>query len=109
MSQNRVGRTIVAFTVLAGAWGAFSAARAQASGTLQSSVTVIDDAVNRALAAELPAYLSATEADASLRPGSIQRPDRGAVLDAGHVRAIVRDEPGERRARHVRIDVIYLQ
>ena len=67
MSENRIRRTAVAAALVAGAWGAFSTARAQASGTLQASVTVIDDAVSRAVTAEIPGYLSAPVGSSGIR------------------------------------------
>lgn len=108
MSRNRIGRTVAAGALLAGAWGAFSTARAQASGTLQASVTVIDDPVNRAIAAGLPAYLSLTPEDSLFRPQSLLV-DRGALRAVPGVRATVRELRAERSARRLRIDVVYLQ
>jgi hypothetical protein len=109
MSQNRICRTILASAFLAGAWGAFSAAVAQASGTMQASVTVADDAVNRALAAGIPAYVSKAGNSGLLRPGALPLADRGSALDTRHVRATIRELPGERGARRVRVEVAYLQ
>jgi hypothetical protein len=110
MSQNRIGRTAVAVALFAGAWGTFSTAHAQASGTLQASVTVLDDAVNRALAAQLQAHLTGAGRDSqSDRPRLIPLPDRSPLLDTQRARAVIRELPAEGAARHVRIDVVYLQ
>ena len=110
MSENRIRRTAVAAALVAGTWGAFSTARAQASGTLQASVTVIDDAVSRAVTAEIPGYLSAPVGSSGIRrPRAVQLEAPGAPPDPQGVRATIRELPAGAGARRVRVDIVYLQ
>ncbi len=101
MSGIQVGRIGLVVALLAGASGAASAARAQASGTLQASATVIDDPVSRAVLAELPALLE--------RSGTASLPLRSLIADERYIaRTTVRLLEPKGARPTVRVEVVYL-
>ena len=104
MAGNRVARAAAFVAFLLGAGGVLSPARAQASGTLQATTTVVDDPVSRAVSAELPrVLLRLPDRLASGLGTSIPLADRYSAQAA--VRELLPDAVG----RRIRIDVVYLK
>ena len=102
MSGIRLARVVLVAALLVGASGAISTARAQASGTLQASVTVVDDPVSRAVFSRLPALVR--EQSGPTRPHTMT-----FDLDTRYgVRATVRELELEGTDPHVRVDVVHL-
>ena len=102
MSGIRLARVVLVAALLVGASGAISTARAQASGTLQASVTVVDDPVSRAVFSGLPALVR--DQSGPTRPHTM-----AFDLDTRYgVRATVRELELEGTEPHVRVDVVYL-
>ncbi|HEX6645331.1 MAG TPA: hypothetical protein VF037_11680 [Gemmatimonadales bacterium] len=98
MYRNRViraGAFLAAATALAGAPGS---AHAQASGTLQATAVVLDDAVSRELTARLE------------RLADNQSIDQAVGSLPGHPVALRVDDssPAAETPRRVRIDLIYM-
>ena len=109
MAGNRMGRVAAAGALLMAGWGGLSPARAQASGTLQASVTVVDDAVSRSVSAALPLLVqSRLESSPPSRSVSISLPGSSGTGDGSSVRAIIRELPFRGDARRLRVDIIYL-
>jgi hypothetical protein len=103
-----MGRTVVAGALLLGAGAVISPARAQASGTLQASTTVVDDPVSRSVSAGI----------ARLRPDHLEKRDSPLpvsirLADHSSARATIHEIPsdaGQRAGgRRIRIDVVHLR
>lgn len=102
MSGIRIGTPALALALLAGVSGAATTARAQASGTLQASVTVIDDPVSRSVFEEVSRAVSAlTIGEHPGVNGAI-----GVRLAGAAVASIVELEAVEER-RRVRVEVVH--
>jgi hypothetical protein len=97
--RNLAGTLAVAG--LAATAGGFSTAHAQASGTLQASVTVLDDLVSRVVAAQLEA--ESGRRDAKLR----QLLPLEAYPGAGVAASLV-ELDAEGPDRRLRIEIVYL-
>jgi hypothetical protein len=99
MSRNRlvqVGTILAAAGALA---GAPESARAQASGTLQATAVVLDDAVNR----ELEARLEGLTVEREFTGSSASLPHQPVMIEvSGPDRALP-----ERQGR-IRIDLVYM-
>jgi hypothetical protein len=102
MSRNRGAVVGLAVAVLAAGAGAFSPARAQASGNLQASVTVIDDLVSRTVTARLAAVLKK-----STRSATSDSPHPSIDPRDGVAATLVELEP-RGRLRRFRVEIIYL-
>lgn len=103
MPRFRKSRTTAAGVLAVAAWGGLSPARAQASGTLQASVTVIDDPVSRSVSAGIPLLVRRPP------PGREQMPlpiPLNAPADV--VRATIRELPSDGAARRIRVDIVFL-
>ena len=99
MYRNRlvqVGAVLAAAGALVGAPGS---AHAQASGTLQATAVVLDDAVNR----ELEAELDRLRASGTVAQGAIALPSRPVT-----VQIVVPTEPADDRRGRIKIELIYM-
>ena len=101
MSENRIRRTAVAAALVAAAWGAFSTARAQASGTLQASVTVLDDRVSQVVRKRL------AEFEDGGGPSAHAGEPRGKG-GSEEIAATVTELPRVGAVRRIRVEVAYL-
>ena len=102
MASVRSFGTVVMFGVLSAAAGAPGTARAQASGTLQASATVLDDAVSRSVLARLAAAPAITTDP----PGSGSDPVELLRLESVTAWLTERDRVGQ--ALRVRLEIVYL-
>ena len=102
MTRIRGAAIGLAIAALAAGAGALSTARAQASGNLRASVTVLDDLVSRRIAAQVEAFVM--DWSASSRPATVRlRPD-----SRDGVAAKVRELERIGRLRRLRVEIVYL-
>ena len=102
MASVRSFTTVVMVGVLSAAAGTPGTARAQASGTLQASATVLDDAVSRSVFARLAAAPAITTG----RPGPVSDPVELLRLES--VRAWVTRVDRVGQVLRVRLEIVYL-
>lgn len=102
MTRIRGAAVGLALAVLATSGGALSTARAQASGNLRASATVLDDLVSRRVGAEVESFVR--DSSASPRPATVP-----VGLDSRDgVAATVRELERIGRLRRLRVEIVYL-